>query len=71
MLALAHDYRVMNADRGWIYYPLIHIGLVLPDPLIELLKTKVQKPRMFSVFLFFLFFFLSLLLLLLLFCTPD
>jgi len=46
MLVLAHDYSVMNATHGWIGYPLLKIGLVLPIPLVELANTKLKQPRL-------------------------
>uniref|UniRef100_A0A6B2LH24 Enoyl-CoA hydratase n=1 Tax=Arcella intermedia TaxID=1963864 RepID=A0A6B2LH24_9EUKA len=46
MLALCHDYRYMNATKGWIGYPLLDIGVILPLPLFEVLKTKLGNPTL-------------------------
>eukprot|EP01125_Pyxidicula_operculata_P000617 TRINITY_DN1060_c1_g1_i3.p1 TRINITY_DN1060_c1_g1~~TRINITY_DN1060_c1_g1_i3.p1 ORF type:complete len:128 (-),score=23.49 TRINITY_DN1060_c1_g1_i3:160-543(-) len=46
MLALVHDYRIMNNNRGWIGYPLINIGLVLPIPLMDIVRCKVNNPNL-------------------------
>jgi len=44
MLALCHDYRVMNNHRGWIGYPVVDLGLILPVPLFEIVRTKIANP---------------------------
>jgi len=44
MLALAHDYRLMNSQRGWACIPVVDVGIILPKPLIELFKSKVGNP---------------------------
>ncbi len=38
MLALSHDYRVMRADRGWFFIPIVRLGQSLPQGLLELAK---------------------------------
>lgn len=42
MLAMAHDFRVMKSDRGWICLPAVELGLTLPKPLLEILRRKMQ-----------------------------
>ena len=42
LLALATDYRVMRADRGWFCYPEIDIQVPFAPPMIELLKAKLS-----------------------------
>ncbi|KAJ2415979.1 hypothetical protein H4218_004550 [Coemansia sp. IMI 209128] len=44
MLALAHDYRVMRADRGWIAMNEIDIGIPLIPGMAAIVKAKV-KPQ--------------------------
>eukprot|EP01126_Amoeba_proteus_P064903 TRINITY_DN913_c0_g1_i5.p1 TRINITY_DN913_c0_g1~~TRINITY_DN913_c0_g1_i5.p1 ORF type:complete len:218 (+),score=43.30 TRINITY_DN913_c0_g1_i5:594-1247(+) len=46
MLALAHDFRIMNSERGWFYYPAVDIGVILPPPLTYFLQTKVRDPSL-------------------------
>ena len=49
---MAHDYRIMYSKRGWIRLPAIELGLVLPKPLLELLRWKMT-PITFRDALFF------------------
>ncbi|KAJ2466994.1 hypothetical protein GGI03_001806 [Coemansia sp. RSA 2337] len=42
MLALAHDYRVMRADRGWIAMNEIDIGIPLIPGMAAIVKCKVK-----------------------------
>jgi len=42
MLALAHDYRIMREDKGWICLPAVNIQLVLPRGLLDLAKCKLS-----------------------------
>lgn len=41
LLALAHDYRVMRADRGWLSLPEIDIGIPFRPGMLELLRAKL------------------------------
>lgn len=43
ILALAHDQRVMNEDRGWLCLPEIELGLRLHPFLQELVVAKVGR----------------------------
>jgi len=36
----------MNLKSGWIFYPVVSIGLVLPVPLILLVKSKLKDPHL-------------------------
>lgn len=44
MLALAHDWRVMRADRGFFCLPEIDLGMPLAHGMRTLLKEKLGKP---------------------------
>ncbi len=44
MLAMAHDYRLMREDRGWLCLPALDLGMQLPLAFYELLKTKLPTP---------------------------
>lgn len=44
MLAMAHDYRVMNSDKGWMQLPAISIHLPLPKGLLALVRAKIALP---------------------------
>jgi enoyl-CoA hydratase/carnithine racemase len=41
MLALAHDYRVMRADRGYFCFPEINLGLAFPPGWVALIGAKL------------------------------
>jgi enoyl-CoA hydratase/carnithine racemase len=41
MLALAHDVRVMRADRGWLCFPEIDLGLPFQPFMTALLRTRL------------------------------
>ncbi|KAJ2747577.1 hypothetical protein GGI20_000402 [Coemansia sp. BCRC 34301] len=43
MFALAHDYRVMRADRGWIAMNEIDIGIPLIPGMAAIVKCKVKE----------------------------
>ena len=38
MLAMAHDYRVMLASRGWVCVPAVRLNIQLPAVLVELIR---------------------------------
>jgi enoyl-CoA hydratase/carnithine racemase len=42
MLALAHDHRLMRADRGWWCLPEIDLGLPLQPFMVELLRARLD-----------------------------
>jgi enoyl-CoA hydratase/carnithine racemase len=43
MLALAHDYRVMRADRGFFCLSEIDLGLPLPPGMLALVQAKLDQ----------------------------
>ncbi len=43
MLALAHDYRLMREDKGWLCLPALDLGLQLPQGLHEIMKAKLSQ----------------------------
>lgn len=43
MIALAHDYRIMNSTKGWISFNEIFLNARLPHFVVELVKTKVAS----------------------------
>lgn len=43
MLALAHDFRVMRADRGYFCLPEVDIGLPLAPGMTALIKSRLPK----------------------------
>eukprot|EP01018_Ginkgo_biloba_P015195 Gb_15294 [translate_table: standard] len=44
MLALAHDYRFMRGDRGFLYMSELDLGLNMPPKLMALIRSKVPSP---------------------------
>jgi len=44
MLAMAHDYRLMREDRGWLCLPALDLGISLAAPFYEMLKLKLRSP---------------------------
>jgi enoyl-CoA hydratase/carnithine racemase len=46
VLALAHDYRLMRHDRGWLCLPAVDIKLKLPIGVHALVKAKVPHPTL-------------------------
>lgn len=42
VLALCHDFRVMNTDRGWWCLNEVHLGLKFPTWILELVKLKLS-----------------------------
>lgn len=43
MLALAHDFRVMRADRGYFCLPEIDLGMPLTEGMTALIQSKIPK----------------------------
>lgn len=35
---IAHDYRIMNVESGWLRVPAINLGITLPKALIEVAR---------------------------------
>jgi enoyl-CoA hydratase/carnithine racemase len=46
MLALAHDVRVMRADRGFICLPEIDLGMTFTDAMAALIAAKLPQPAL-------------------------
>ena len=44
MLALAHDQRVMRADRGWFCLPEVDLGIPFTEGMSELLAARLPYP---------------------------
>jgi enoyl-CoA hydratase/carnithine racemase len=44
LLALAHDYRVMRADRGYISLPSVDIGIPFTPGMSALISAKIPQP---------------------------
>jgi len=44
--SLAHDYRVMRADKGFWCIPAVDIQIKLTDGFLALLKTKISSPSL-------------------------
>eukprot|EP01092_Planopodium_desertum_P013597 TRINITY_DN6637_c0_g1_i1.p1 TRINITY_DN6637_c0_g1~~TRINITY_DN6637_c0_g1_i1.p1 ORF type:complete len:184 (-),score=1.30 TRINITY_DN6637_c0_g1_i1:91-573(-) len=47
LMAMAHDYRFMRVDKGWMCMPAVDIGLILPKGLIAVVRSKVN-PAVFT-----------------------
>ncbi|TKY53703.1 Enoyl-CoA delta isomerase 3 [Spatholobus suberectus] len=45
VLALAHDYVVMRADRGVLYMPEVDLGITLPDYFAAVSRAKIAAAR--------------------------
>ncbi|KAJ1667817.1 hypothetical protein IW140_001369 [Coemansia sp. RSA 1813] len=45
MFAMAHDYRVMRADRGWIAMNEVDIGIPLSPGMAAIVKCKITQPN--------------------------
>ncbi|KAJ1799368.1 hypothetical protein LPJ59_001881 [Coemansia sp. RSA 2399] len=45
MFAMAHDYRVMRADRGWIAMNEVDIGIPLIPGMAAIVKCKIPLPN--------------------------
>ncbi|ORX66868.1 ClpP/crotonase, partial [Linderina pennispora] len=45
MFALAHDYRVMRADRGWMAMNEVDIGIPLSPGMAAIVKCKINAPN--------------------------
>lgn len=41
LFSVAHDFRFMNSDRGWVCIPAVALGIKLPDLIIQLLGAKL------------------------------
>lgn len=46
MLALAHDVRVMRADRGYLCLPEIDLGMAFSDGMSALIAGKLEQPAL-------------------------
>jgi enoyl-CoA hydratase/carnithine racemase len=46
MLALAHDVRVMRADRGFICLPEVDLGMPFSDGMATLIAGKLEQPAL-------------------------
>ncbi|MEM7341954.1 MAG: enoyl-CoA hydratase-related protein [Actinomycetota bacterium] len=44
MVSLAHDVRIMRADRGYLCANEIQIGLTVPEPEVALFRHKIPAP---------------------------
>ncbi len=51
VLALAHDQRVMNADRGWFCFPEVDLGLRFHPFMQAVFVTKVAPPTVLEMLL--------------------
>jgi enoyl-CoA hydratase/carnithine racemase len=49
MLALAHDVRVMRADRGFLCLPEIDLGMTFTDAMAALISAKVAPPALHRI----------------------
>lgn len=45
-LVLAHDHSVMRADRGYVCFPEVHIGMSFPEPLLEIARVALPPPTL-------------------------
>eukprot|EP00262_Sarcandra_glabra_P020822 TRINITY_DN845_c1_g1_i3.p1 TRINITY_DN845_c1_g1~~TRINITY_DN845_c1_g1_i3.p1 ORF type:complete len:235 (-),score=-1.67 TRINITY_DN845_c1_g1_i3:519-1223(-) len=45
MFVLSHDYVLMRKDRGFLYMSEMDIGLVIPDTVMALIRSKIVGPR--------------------------
>lgn len=50
--SLAHDFRIMNNESGWLCVPVSDIGLVLPLPLVALARSAHIEVRRIFFFSF-------------------
>lgn len=46
MLALTHDVRVMRADRGFLCFPEIDLGMPFSDGMAALIASKLEQPAL-------------------------
>jgi Delta3-Delta2-enoyl-CoA isomerase len=53
MLALCHDYRIMQTDKGWFSVNEVHLQLTIPSWLIKLITFKVPGAKAQSDVLLF------------------
>lgn len=44
MISLAHDVRIMRADRGYLCANELQIGLTIPEPEVALFRHKIPAP---------------------------
>eukprot|EP01129_Flabellula_baltica_P000193 TRINITY_DN10242_c0_g1_i1.p1 TRINITY_DN10242_c0_g1~~TRINITY_DN10242_c0_g1_i1.p1 ORF type:complete len:165 (+),score=24.71 TRINITY_DN10242_c0_g1_i1:3-497(+) len=42
VMALAHDYRVMNEEKGWVCIPAAQLGIDLPPLILHIIKCVVM-----------------------------
>ncbi|KAJ1966032.1 hypothetical protein GGI12_000350 [Dipsacomyces acuminosporus] len=45
MFAMAHDYRIMRADRGWIAMNEVDLGIPLIPGMAAIVKCKINQPN--------------------------
>ena len=46
MLALTHDVRVMRADRGYLCFPEVDLGMAFSDGMTALIASKLAQPAL-------------------------
>jgi len=51
ILALAHDYRFMRRDRGFLYMSEVDVGISIPPSVMSLIRSKVDSHHLTEVLL--------------------
>lgn len=46
-LAVAHDYRIQNASKGFLCLPEVDLGVFIPIPMQQMLKQKLPSPAVY------------------------
>jgi enoyl-CoA hydratase/carnithine racemase len=41
LFSIAHDFRIMNSEKGFICIPAVHLAIKLPQLIIQLLREKI------------------------------
>ncbi|KAL3860295.1 hypothetical protein ACJMK2_010434 [Sinanodonta woodiana] len=44
-LAIAHDYRVMRSDRGWLCWPETRLKMKLRPTMLDIIRAKIQNGK--------------------------